>query len=251
MKTEPKTCAAAQRLSRARRLEFVVTFVRLNLATLRPGDWLNLRDDLTAFLTGFRPAPDADPGRDDLVFAPGDVLARPFDPPTSDAFPPEAFAELQAEALQFLDDLIAVPGDASFKLSDPVRVQGGSLCLIADAQGRTQLVLEGTTRDLFFLVLGMLLKDEPWPAIVRCVACGTIFYRYKGQLYCKKACLNRVTQQRWRDRQASATLTQDDHTLVSCGSLGPAPDDQPAGATAPAVRQPLTSTNNVRRAPVR
>src|SRR6516225_12304326 len=103
MKTEPKTRTAAQRLSRVNRLQFVVTFVRLNLATLRPGDWLNLCDDLMAFLTGFRRAPDAGPGQDACVFAHGDVLAHPSDPPTSDAFTPEVFAELQAEVLQFLD----------------------------------------------------------------------------------------------------------------------------------------------------
>src|SRR5689334_8713857 len=34
------------------RVRFTVSFVQLNLDELRPGDWLNLRDDLEAFLRG-------------------------------------------------------------------------------------------------------------------------------------------------------------------------------------------------------
>src|SRR5919202_5707434 len=34
----------------AERLQFVIRFVQLDLDALRPGDWLNLRDDLMAFM---------------------------------------------------------------------------------------------------------------------------------------------------------------------------------------------------------
>jgi hypothetical protein len=245
--TPPKTRAAAQRLSRARRLEFVVTFVRLHLRTLRPGDWLNLREDLMAFLTGFSGVPDAD----SPVFARGDVLAHPTDPPTSDTFTREAFAQLQAEVLQFLEDLILMPGDVGCRLGDAVAVQGVTLGLLANAQGYTHLVIEGTTRDLFFWVLALLLKDDQWQAIVRCAACGTVFYRYKGQMYCSKTCVNRVTQQRWRDRHAHATAPEDDQTPARMAALDPVLGDPPEGTCPLSPLQSVTTNGKQSRAPGR
>jgi hypothetical protein len=203
MKQRPKTRASAQRITRERRLQFVVKFAQLDLSVLRRGDWLNLREDLAWFLHGVRYGPDFDFGRDEIPLAHHDLVAHPTDLPTSDVSTDEALVDLQAEIRTLLTALVSEADDGPGGVSPFVPVQVG-LRVVELRPGQKVLVAEGGTRDLFLMLVHMLLWEERRESLRRCAACGTIFYRHGHQDYCSRPCMTRVAQRRWRERHDAA-----------------------------------------------
>jgi hypothetical protein len=192
--------------SPAQRLQFVVQFAQMDLATLRPGDWLNLRDDLAAFLHG--PWYGLDVTREPLPLDDA-LLVRPTAPPYPDTYPEEAFQQLQAETRTLLYDMVLGTRDrtsAPLRLL-PLQVHLGAPSLdgLVPVSGQHALVAEGSTRDVFLLLVFMLLKQVGSKRIVRCPECGTIFYRHGNQDYCSRPCVNRVSQRLWRHRHDAAS----------------------------------------------
>ena len=245
--TSPRLSSAVQRL------QWLVQFAEMDLDALRPWAWVKLREDVAAFLRA--------PWHH--LYWEGSHLQMTHDQvlvmtPEVD-YPDATLRALHQEARTIIHDMVLASREGT---EDPTLTVPLSLDLALDAMGdrlhkKPVLIACGAVRDLFLLVTFMLLKEVGTDHILRCPECGRLFYRGKNQRYCSRPCVNRVSQRRYQERHASATLPQDDQTLASSATRGPAPREQPGDTTAPAqmeasvLPQPVTSTNNVRRAPVR
>ena len=149
----------------AERLQFVIRFAQMDLDTLRPGDWLNLLDDLMAFLgmgaEGFS-----------LTEA-GEIMWRVIEPPHPDIFPEFAFRELQAEIDGILQALLDDRRSEHAGRETPVtRICTAYVIHSADAgaprPGSNVLTILGATRDVCLHILLHLLSQERTHQILRC-----------------------------------------------------------------------------------
>jgi hypothetical protein len=177
------------------RLQFVIRFAQMDLDTLRPGDWLNLKDDVGWFLTGSvfgHNYPDDEP-------VGGDMEIRPLDPPYLEDYPQEAFRVLQEETLHILKYMIIERG-AWAPIPIQIRLAAPSLDGLIPVTGQHLLIAEGPTRDAFLLRMLMLMARHPTNRIRRCPECDAIFYRVGKQQYCSRVCVNRATVRTWRQR---------------------------------------------------
>ena len=66
--------------------------------------------------------------------------------------------------------------------------------------------VKGTVEEVFHWHVQRLLLDAPLGKVVHCRECETIFYRVKQQVHCSRACTNRVSQRRFRERRDATTL---------------------------------------------
>ena len=193
------------------RLQFLIRFAQLDLDALRPGDWLNLRDDLGGFLTGsvygryYADLADYEPMG-------GDIEIRPFDPPSPLEYPEEAFRDLQKETLHILESMVleARAGRGTWApIPVQIRFAAPSLDGLVPVAGQHLLIAEGSTRDAFLLRVFTLLLRHPTNRIRRCPECDRIFYRVGKQQYCTRVCVNRATVRTWRQRPAVQSEEQE------------------------------------------
>jgi len=201
------------------RLRFAVRFAQMDLDTLRPGDWLNLREDFLGFLMMPMHVRHVQPYSPKLVTSIVSLEASPeiFQPlislgmlgiipeecPSAEAFSEDDFRALQADVRDWFGALTH-PESPSEKWLPPAKPMQGRVV----PTNRALQVL-APVRDLFLWHLLLLVLQEPLDRIRRCPECETIFYRVKKQAYCSRTCGNRVTQRRWRERQeASASTTE-------------------------------------------
>src|SRR5215471_1040577 len=87
----------------AERLQFVIRFAQMDLDALRPGDWLNLRDDFLTFF-GRR-------GQREPLAGRGGILTSPLDHPLPEEYSEENFRALQAEVHHILSCLVPPTGE--------------------------------------------------------------------------------------------------------------------------------------------
>ena len=183
----------------AEQLQFVVRFVQMDLATLQPGEWGDLRHDLYTFFWG-------KPGEELPRFSLGHVMITPLGLPPPQDFPEGNFRDLQAETRYILYGMLGLrdwrassdPGHFRQK-PGPIVAQYGLLPLdTSGIPGRNILHATGATRDMFLLALFFLLGHEPTERILRCPECSTIFYRIRKQQYCSRTCTNRANVRHWR-----------------------------------------------------
>jgi hypothetical protein len=180
----------------AQRLQFVVRFAQMDLETLRPGDWLNLQWELRDFLL---------PTHQDLL--PGGLHVFPVDPPYPEDYSRQDFRTLQAETRAILEMVIDTREDNRGWRFTPIQIRFAAPQVPQPPdgkQGRHLLDAEGTTRDMFLLLLWALLGQSNTAPLLRCPECNTIFLRKRNQEYCSRACVNRVSQRRWRERHETA-----------------------------------------------
>jgi hypothetical protein len=184
----------------AQRFRFVVRFAALDLTTLRTGDWVNLQEDLRDFLS---------PTHADL--RPGGLHTYPTEGHMPEEYTREDFAALQAETRDMLAMVIAsranpqafVPKQLSISPTPP-----HVPALPEPHPGRHFISVQGAVRDLFLFRVHNLLAQVNTAMLTRCPECDTIFLRKSNQVYCSKKCVNRVTQRRFREREATvATAT--------------------------------------------
>jgi hypothetical protein len=188
-------------ITAAERLQFAVDFTRLDLTALRPGDWLNLRDDFLEFF-GVRGHQHADPFKGANLSTVGGIIVSPicFDPAARQEDTPEDFEALQKEVSDILYTLTEPLHIGPLELT---RIVPTSLCIrtcFQRVQGKNYLVAEGRTRDLFLFILNDLLLYHA-DTILRCPECNRIFYRVRKQEYCERACTNRANVRTWRQRE--------------------------------------------------
>ena len=177
----------------AERLQFIIRFAQMDLDALRPGDWLNLRDDLTAFLSMAGPSA-------------GIVIPYVY-PPGPQDFPEAGFRALQAAVLDVLRCLL----DNRAGISDAIPIRIHAFYILVGAPSpplpgeppmdHNVLGMTGTTWDCCMLVLLHLLARERTNQIVRCPECRTIFYRVGKQKYCSRTCSNRTNVRAWRQQE--------------------------------------------------
>jgi hypothetical protein len=174
----------------------------MDLDRLRPGDWLNLRDDLEAFLGRHRLdrlVSQEDPAAP--LAALGDIVGTPTEPPYPEEYGVDDFRVLQQETKctlsRMLDKREGVPV-ASSPVLIPVRCDLLNFGFVPSLAGRNMLEVSGTTRDTFLMVLYVRLSREPTDRILRCPECQTIFYRVRKQRYCSRPCVHRAAARKWR-----------------------------------------------------
>jgi hypothetical protein len=197
-------------------LQFAVAFAQRDLATLRQGDWMNLREDFEAYI-----------GQTSFIAASGNCIRAH---PTPDSVLPSAvvfplpgqyelhhFQALQQQVLALLQDESAetIPVGTMHPVAEVTYIDG----IGRSTPGRRQLLVSGNTDACFLKILTWLLDQEPPRRILACPECHTLFYRHKLQAYCSRKCSTRVTVRNFRARQAEATLRQADNTLVSTGAV--------------------------------
>jgi len=106
----------------------------------------------------------------------------------------------QADTLAGLHSL--TPGLGRLLDPPPVLALSGKVSLSSSAP---HVRVDAPLRMLLLWHLLWLLLAEPPDRIQQCPECETIFYRVKKQAYCSRACANRVTQRRWRERHAATS----------------------------------------------
>lgn len=184
------------------RLRFAVGFAQLDLDHVRPGDWLNLREDLGAFLS---------PGVGGTLHEVGGIIATPLKPPLPKEMPEADFKALQAEVRVLLGGIAdhqasarKTQGPIGGALSTfPVDVRYTILPLARLDPPRAILSAHGATRDVTLLVLIHILAQSDLSPIRRCPEDGRLFYRVRRQEYCSRACVNRANKRTWRAREST------------------------------------------------
>ncbi len=180
-------------LSAKERLQIIINFARMDLDRLRPGDWLNLREDLQAFVTGVR-----SDGAGGTTIPTGDtggfvVMGIDGEPPS--AMTIATFQALQAEIRSLLADVCPLP---SAEPRVPVHLVAPWVQLTIVAIGPGYFMGRGTPRDCTLFVLGHLLQKLPKNSVRHCPECTLPFVRIRKQQYCTRRCTNRENMRAWR-----------------------------------------------------
>ena len=180
MLTPPKTATSRLRRARDARLRWLATLVVRDPDTLRPGDWLNLADELRWFFAVEVALPQGLP----LQWCPTPASLPAFGTP-------EGLRPLQARLRQvFIDQDVWT-----------TEVPLTHVTLRCTAPGPA-VVAQGTVWDLLVLRLCLLLPQAPYTAFRRCAVCGQWFYPNRNQDSCSRTCTNIVSQRHYRARHS-------------------------------------------------
>jgi hypothetical protein len=174
------------------RLKWLVDFVALDLSTLRSGDQSNLRDELHDFLLPLRSS-----------LAPGGLHTWPQAGPMPHMYPPAEMAALQAEIHEGLVLAIRSRGDnrvLPYTELKTLRYAAPHVPADKGAPGRHCLSVQGSVRDLVWLLFYHLLATENTAALARCPECERIFLRQTTK---------RPPAESWWVQKLSADLTAD------------------------------------------
>lgn len=184
-------------LSTQERMQFVVRFAGMDLDRLRPGDWLNLQDDVTRYLHGQQG--ETSPHLGPVVFSTFEHL--PSDPLTE-----APIRQLQADVKAILHNVVDTRG---IRLGQqvhahltPLQIRCRLLPLDAiGPKGKTLLGVDGPAHDVFLLSVFLLFAYEKTGKIGQCPACHALFLPVKKQAYCSKRCQMRVYMQQRRQQE--------------------------------------------------
>jgi hypothetical protein len=180
------------------RVKFAIQFIQLDFDRLRPGDWLNLREDLMNFLF------------------PEGALAQMH------IYPPDLPEEHSVAAIQLLRQDVTAILDAVVMCGEdfpPDKYEDGPVprlvspspqlsvrptFVLFPEQRPGQLILTwlGPFRDAFLMQLITSLIQLPLDTLRRCPECGMIFFRVRKQEYCKRQCVHRANIRKWRQTDA-------------------------------------------------
>jgi hypothetical protein len=200
------------------RLKFAVQFAQLDLDRLRPGDWMNLRDDLEQFIYGSHEQ------RTQALKELGEVVKRSLhdrdlihremlrrfrecyhlESPHPHEYPEDAFRALQEDVRRLLRGLVGSRekrGAAITPISVAVDLTIFVVPRMEGTPERRMQVPIGPTRDVFLWILSHLLDKGPMDAIRQCPECDTIFCRVRKQQYCSKRCVARASMRKWRQTE--------------------------------------------------
>jgi hypothetical protein len=184
------------------RIAFVLHFMQTDLAGLREGDWLNLREDMVTFL-GWSPrwretlTPENVTLFKDEAARVLQEIARTFAPQK-----PGDWEARQPRILRIGD----VATEAIFKLVDrgkrgvALKVdQVDFLFFDLSEAGRTRLHVGAPLRDAFLFSLLSTLSRLDISYLRQCPACSRLFYAEHGrQMFCTPQCASREGTRRFR-----------------------------------------------------
>ena len=164
-------------------LKFAVKFATMDLDEARPGDWLNLRDDLANFV-GAAAAVEVRPGNR-IATIEGEAED-------------QTIRDLQTTTLQLLEYLADRKTIGVYPAHIPLpSIQKTVIYVAGGTGGGVFFDVRGTLPDLF---LDALMNDLAQPGslmpVLRCPECGRLFYRNRKQKYCDRPC---VAKANWRD----------------------------------------------------
>lgn len=185
-------------ITAAKRLQFAIRFAQMNLDALRPGDWLNLRDDLAIFLG-------CKSGHGYTIEDKGGIATAPLAHPLPQEFSEEDFRALQKDVEVIVNSLV----HEGMLSTQAIEIHAYYSLFNSSRANFHVLIAHGATRDMFLLTLFFLLNQEPLDRIKRCPECHVIFYRIRKQQYCARACTNRATVRAWRQREDVKTEEQE------------------------------------------
>lgn len=196
----------------AERVQFALQFAQMTLDTLSPGKALTLREDLEDFLR-------CRPGKPYMV-DPGGVVAAPLrmlTPPLPQAYPEDALRQLQQETRAIFTHLVDSRNAWAKDIAQPwvnIPVQYSLTSFPTyGKQSSNSLMIKGTIRDVFLMLLLVLLSEEPTDRVLRCPECATLFYRIRKQQYCSRPCVNRANVRNWRqDKEVKQAEAERAHT---------------------------------------
>jgi len=173
------------------RMRFLVSFINMKMDNLRPGDWLNLRDDLGRFLR--------DAGQWDLVLAVKGISVQKY--------PEEAIKSLCGIVKILLSQAANASQDRTGVLQKtfgiPTSIHITADFRVSRSQGDfVRLAVSGKLSDVFLFQTLFLLSRAPIEPIRECPECGNIFYRQdKRQKFCSRRCANLAGTKRWQNRK--------------------------------------------------
>lgn len=182
------------------RINFVLRFVQTSLGELRPGDWLNLEDDMLAFL-GWSPRL-----RDTLTvesLTPLKEEAAAMFHGIARAFAPRKPGDPEAHLPKVLM-YGEVKTEAIFRLAGKGR-RGVALgvreihSLYFDFTEPGRLLVEASLQDSFLFSLLTTLSRLDVTYLRQCPACSRLFYAVHGrQMFCTPQCASRAGTRRFR-----------------------------------------------------
>lgn len=177
------------------RLRFAVEFSQVDLLNLRPGDLLNLRDDLYLFVHG-HPNERVFPGGISATESSGSIRE----------FSSDDMRSLQAETYAALHSSATISGTSA---ALPISVHLSLSRNPSNWKKKNVLELLGSSRDCFLMILFHLLSQEPVNRIQACPGCNRIFYKAKRQKYCSRRCSNRVYMREYRSTENGKVAISD------------------------------------------
>jgi hypothetical protein len=199
MKKTRSTRRPSEMTTARQRFQFVVKFAALDFETLRPGDWLDLQDELNDFFL---------PQHADL--RPGGVHLWPDEPRTY-GMGPEEFRALQAETRDVLLQVIASRDSGCAMPHKPFRdlrlTVPHAPAWESTAPGRHIWSAQGSVRDVFFFGLYALLVGSNTATLAKCPECDNVFLKKTNQVFCSRYCKNKLAYRHYRERQAAHDTT--------------------------------------------
>ena len=167
-------------------IQFAVRFSQLDLAALRPGDVLNLRDDLEGFVVS-------------PVDHPGPILGSGVSRPFPQDYDLDDFSELQRAVKPILEKAIRREPD----YRDPTQIERLEFNLLReDSEIGSYVYVTGSVRDVFLIRFFFLLAQEGVDNLKTCPECDAIYYKNVGwQKYCSRRCSNLASVKRFQRRK--------------------------------------------------
>lgn len=190
-------------MSNEDKLRFLVAFCGQDLDGFRPGDWLNLRDDLGKFLGEVQ-------GQELTII--GRVLLcanESFEGYTTEhirALQQEVTRILQAVAISALQEKL----EAKKRASKETHISTGALPSTQTTISWTPsqhhafgcvLLGHGSIRDVALTCVVLLIAEHPF-RVMKCPECGTLFFRNKKQQFCSSRCGDRLYMRLRRQKEA-------------------------------------------------
>jgi len=188
-----------------RRINFTIDFAEDRLYgystdVFKPGDWLNLRDDLNMLL-----------GKIVVIGTRFPIDQLGFVPLPTDSSDEISETELRLLQKEMRDVLRAVAGYRLRTSGEYSVVSLGrehpdiSISLKYTItpnlrRSRSLLAAKGKFRDCVLAVLMNLLRADI-KSILLCPECGRVFYRHRKQVFCNVTCTNRAMAKRFRAKQ--------------------------------------------------
>jgi hypothetical protein len=202
---------------------------------MRPGDVLNLRDELAEFL-GLRELRKAlDATRPNPRWSMTEKIARAL---VSADVPDKVFAyperpdavdtcstdELNAIATEFQKALVVTTmGEFAGRVKSFTSFQFRKS--IFSPIGNRILVVTGPLLEVACATLCFLLRSETAQRLRRCPECDTLFFRVRKQLYCSRHCVNAANMRAWRKtsrgRRKSRDNSRNSYVRLRRAQLGP------------------------------
>jgi len=165
------------------RLEFAVRFAGLDLDSLRKGDWLNLQDDVRAFLEA----------KGNKLNDIGGIVTVPE--ATNEDYSEDALRKLKGDVF----DILVVQAQPWARRDPPVPFTMPSKTKIpvtveyqTTALKHGMIWVQGAVRDCFLTKLVILISLLGPDRVQSCPSCGKIIYKKGRKTYCSRKCANRA-----------------------------------------------------------